>query len=208
MTIIELMVVIAIVTVVAALAIPSFSGNSANAWLRDASLDVSSALGHARSEAIRTGEVHIVFVQIDADGLGLQNSNGDDVSILILNDGRLASANQNCKVDAGETVVTIDEWRNIDNGVVTGTPRAPTDLGTGAIASGSSFRTPGGAAASWVLFRPEGSPHSFDSTCTIGGVGSGAGAFYISNDTRTSAVVMMPMGGTRSHTNAGQGWTQ
>ncbi len=204
---IELMVVLAIITIAAALAIPSFSSNTANSQLRDASLDVSSALSYARSEAIRTGEVHIVFVGVDADNFTLKDANNQVVSILILNDGRLSSGNQNCKIDSGEEVLTVDLWSHVSHGVNAGTTSAPSDLGTGDITTGSSFTEPGGNDASWVLFRPEGSPHSFDAACTIGGVGTGAGAFYVSNHERTSAVVMMPMGGTRTRTAVGGQWS-
>ena len=83
---------------------------------------------------------------------------------------------------------------------VTGTPgNAPNDQGAGDITSGSSFTEPGGSDASWVLFRPEGQPLAFDSSCTVGELGSGAGSFYLTNSDRTAAVVVMPTGGTRLH---------
>lgn len=56
-TIIELVIVVAILGVIAAVAVPSLSSGS-DAKLRLAATEVASAIRFARSEAIRTGEGH------------------------------------------------------------------------------------------------------------------------------------------------------
>jgi hypothetical protein len=153
----------------------------------------------ARSEAIRTGHNFIVFFQKDSQGVPLKDSSNTPVPVLILDDGRPGDANQNCQIDVGEPIQTVAELAGVSPGVATGTTRAPDDLNIGAIATGSSFRDPSGNPASWVMFRPEGVPVSFGTGCDTGTVGSGAGAFYMTNSDRTTAIVLMPMGATRIH---------
>ncbi len=196
-TLLELMVVVAIIGAAAALAIPSLSSSSSNERLRDAAIGISGALNYARSEAIRTGNVHLVFVGVDAEGNSLQDLNAQTVPVLILDDGRPGSLNQNCRIDGGENIRSVRQQAGVRPGIATSTTTSPEDLGTGDITTGSSFTDPGGNDASWVLFLPQGMPLSFDSACNLGSVGSGAGAFYVTNENRTSAVVLMPMGNTR-----------
>jgi len=196
---IEILVGLAILATLSALAIPALSRTAENRRLRDASVGLSGALSVARSEAIRSGHNFIVFFQKDSQGALLKDSSNNTVPILILDDGRPGDANQNCQIDAGEPIQTVAEAADVTPGVVTGTTRAPNDLNTGTISTGSSFRDPTGNAASWVMFRPEGVPVSFGTACDVGPVGSGAGAFYMNNGDRTTAVVLMPMGATRIH---------
>ncbi len=207
-TLIEILVIVAIIGVAAMLAVPSISAMNTNARLRNAAMDTSGALNYARSEAIRTGNIHILFFSEDAEGNSLKDKNGDDVPILILDDGRPGSANQDCKITAGEAVVTVSGQSDVSAGVTSGTVAAPEDGGGGDITTGSSFTDPGGNDATWVLFRPEGSPRSFDSSCVVGVLGSGAGSFYMQNGRRSAAVVMTPMGGIRIHSWDGGQWTQ
>ena len=211
MTVIELMVVLAILGVVTTLAAPSLMGTTSTARLRDASIEVSGGLSYARSEAIRTGNIHLVFLQEDA-GLDPLNStlgdSGSHIEMLIVNDGRPGSANQNCQFDSGENTVTVRGWIGISQDNGSEGNKVPSDIGLGDVDTGSTFLDPDGNRASWVLFRPEGSPRSFNAACDVGKLGSGAGAFYLTNNERTSAVVVTPMGGTRIYTSAGNGWSE
>jgi type II secretory pathway pseudopilin PulG len=200
-TLIELMIIVGTIGIVAAIAVPSLQSISANTRLRDQAMAMSGALTYARSEAIRTGNIHIVFFQTDALGATLKDKDNNPVPILILDDGRPSSTGQNCRIDGGETIRAINPKTGVTAGV-TGSPgNAPADPGTGNIATGASFTEPGGANASWVLFRPEGFPLSFNSACTIGALGSGGGGFYITNGQRNASVVLMPMGTTRLHSH-------
>lgn len=198
-TLLEVAVVVVVVGIVVAMAIPTMNQTAANQRLRDAGMSLAGALSLARSEAIRTGNIHIVFLQEDTLGSALLDNNGNAVPVLILDDGRPGTANQNCQIDAGEPSRSIPPATGVSLGVVGGTGALATDLGTGDITTGSSFLGPDGLAASWVLFRPEGTPLSFDASCTIGQMGSGGGGFYLTNGIRNVGVVMSPLGVARTY---------
>ena len=202
-SIIELLIVVAMIGVIAAMAVPAMTKTSANRRIKDHALNLVGAVAFARSEAIRTGNVQIVFFGTDAIGAGLVDAGSNSVAALILDDGRPGAAGQNCLIDGGEPIRTIPLTAGVWPGVVTGTAPAPTDLGAGDHTTGGSFTDPGAATTRWVLFRPEGAPMSFDSSCTVGALGSGAGAFYMTNGDRTAAIVVKPTGGTRVHTHDG-----
>ena len=68
-----------------------------------------------------------------------------------------------------------------------------------ATTSGSSFATPVGGASTWVAFMTDGRPLAFDAACSMGQLGSGNGAVYLTNGLRDYAVVLNPLGGVRIH---------
>lgn len=201
-TLIEVMIVVAIIGVMAAMAIPTLVGGNANERLKTTVRDIAGAFSLARSEAIRTGEIHLVFIGTDALGNALPLHNGSAALALVLNDGVPGSVNQNCQIDAGEPYVPIDA-QSIANppvvgGIIAGVTQMAEDLGTGARATGSTFTEPDGATpASWVLFRPEGTAHAFDGACVEGAVGSGAGGIYINNGRKQFGISLRPLGNTR-----------
>jgi prepilin-type N-terminal cleavage/methylation domain-containing protein len=201
-TLIEVMVVVIILGVMAAMAIPTLVGGSANERLKATVRDIAGAFSLARSEAIRTGEIHLVFIGTDALGNPLPLHNGVAALALVLNDGVPGSVNQNCLIDAGEPSVSIAA-QTVTNppvigGVMAGVTQMAEDFGAGAPASGSTFTQPDGATpASWVLFRPEGTSHSFDDACVEGAVGSGAGGIYLNNGRRQFGISLRPLGNTR-----------
>jgi hypothetical protein len=69
--------------------------------------------------------------------------------------------------------------------------------------SAANFRNPNDAndVQNWVLFAPDGTPRSArpdgGGGTTMGTIGSGDGAIYITNGQREYSVVMAPLGGIR-----------
>ena len=196
----EVAITLAIISVAVALAVPSLNRATQNSELRDTAVALDGGLTGARGEAIRTGDVHLFFVGVDAEGNALVDQNGDVVPVLILNDGAPGSPNQNCRIDPGEAVKAIGRMEAVEmmGDPPEGSGQAPGDLGEGTeIEAGSSFVDPQGNPATWVMFRPEGMPVSFDANCNLGAAGSGAGAFYMKNENRAFAVMLSPMGTTK-----------
>ena len=198
-TLIEIMVVVGVVMIMSVIALPQLQQWQTNQRARSAIRSMGNVFTTARSEAIRTGNHHIVFFQADAQGNTLLDVSGNAVPILILDDGRLGSADQNCQIDAGEPIRTVAPEVGVNWGVTGASARVTTDFGAGAIASGSSFTDTGGNPATWVVFRPDGMPLAFNAACTIGNGGTGAGAVYITNGSRDYAAVLMPLGAFRIH---------
>ena len=196
---IEVAVILAVVGVMVAVATPSMSRWQANNRLADSARSVNAALSFARSEAIRSGNLHIVFFEEDAAGNDLQDAGGNDVDVLVIDEGRPGSTNQNCAIDGGERVLDFSFDDDVTFGASLASLAAPNDSGGGTFSSGSSFTDPSSNAASWVVFRPEGTPLAFDSGCTLGGIGSGDGGIYLTNGMRDAAVVLTPLGATYVH---------
>jgi prepilin-type N-terminal cleavage/methylation domain-containing protein len=199
-TLIEMMIVVAIAAVLVALSVPSFQQWNQNQRAKSAIRELAGTLMHARGEAIRTGNNHIVFFQQDALGANLVDAEGTAVPAAVVNDDRPGGADQNCRVDANETVGVVYAEPGLSWGVQNASARVPTDFGAGAIGTGSSFTQANGAtAATWVLFRPDGAPVAFAVDCTLGALGSGAGAVYLNNGKRDYAAVLTALGGIRVH---------
>ena len=195
-TLIELAFVVAILGVLAAAAVPMLVGGS-NARLKSAVRELSGAMGFARTEAIRTGQIHLVFVGTDATGAALPNFNGNPAVVAVVNDGVPGSANQNCQIDAGETRFSMATRPLVTGGVLPGVTQMVEDVGVGNLATGSTFTEPDGDPASWVLFRPQGTAHGFDAACAIGALGSGAGGIYLNNGDRQVGFALRPLGNGR-----------
>jgi len=201
-TLTEVAVTLAIIAVAIGIAVPSLNRASQNGELRETAMALDGGLVGARGEAIRTGDVHLFFLLRDAEGNPLRDANGDPVPVLVLNDGAPGSPNQNCRIDDGERTMALgkEELKQIGmlGGLPQGTGTASFDLGMGdASQSGSTFVDPAGNSVTWVMFRPEGVPISFDANCNLGAPGSGAGTFYMKNEDRIFAVSLSPMGTTK-----------
>ncbi len=218
-TIIEMMIVVAIVAIAAAFAVPSWQRMNDNIRLRAAARGAAQTFGYAREQSIRTERRHLVFFQLGpaVDGCG----NALPAPLLVLDD-----ANGDCCIDAGEPSWTPEEiaqpavqatafW-----GVTNAAAPVPEDSGRGAFASGSTFTTPLGAATSVVGFRPDGIPIAMGAGCAPAPqqLGSGGGGIYFTNgraglnaaERRDLAVVLSPLGTTKVYQwNAAAGvWTQ
>ena len=205
MTVIELMVVLAIIGVLLTVAGFQVAPWLDNGRLKTAARSAAGGLSLARSEAIRSGNVHLLVFQQAIGAAG---------AIVVSNDGPQSA--MNCQVDTGETVHTFElpdgvEW-GTSSALSNGAP-APDDLGisVAGISDGSSFSDATRVAASqatWVAFFPDGIPRLFTpSDCAaLGQIGQGAGALYLTNQLRDYAVVLSPLGSVRVHGWGSAGW--
>ncbi|HVN37267.1 MAG TPA: prepilin-type N-terminal cleavage/methylation domain-containing protein [Myxococcota bacterium] len=220
MTLIELVVVLAVIGVMVALASSVVSDWSADQRVASSAREMADAFSLTRSQAIQTGNNFILAFRVEA---GLAGITSDAV---IVNDGPTGNTagSSNCTIDAGEIVQTITFEQGVrfgtDPALANGTA-APNDAGaSGDQAAGSSFTTPAGANASWVMFGADGLPRLFaqnaatnppcDQPGSPGNVGAAGGAIYLTNGHRDYAIVMSPLGTVRLHRwNSGAGaWTQ
>lgn len=201
-TMVEIMIVATILGITVALAIPNFQRWVSDQRVKAAARSVADAFTLARAEAIRTGRIHIVFLSEERPGVPLVDSNGITKPIAILDDGREGTANQNCRIDAGEGVLYVNPEFGVQWGATfAGTNRAPLDPvpdGT-AIGDGISILDGAGAETTWVAFQPSGVPVGATAGCNLGDTGSGSAAVYVSNGTRDYGVVMTPLGGVHVH---------
>lgn len=203
-TISEVVVIVAIIGALASMAVPGTQKMLADQTSVDMARTVGSAFRLARVEALRTGHNHVVFFSVggagDTAGNPLLDANGQPAAVLILDDGPTGSPDQNCEIDPGENTRTISAESGLSWGYAqAGGTKAPGDLSPRAAASGSSFATPTGGSATWVLFKPDGTPVAIDGGCNQGMIGSGNGAIYFTNGERDQAIVVDALGGTSIH---------
>lgn len=203
---VELGVILAIVGVLSIAAAPSISAWVDNQRLKGAARSVASAIAYARGEAIRTGNIHIAFFDTDVDGNTLTAA-GTDVPILVLNDGAPGSTGQNCKIDAGEPIHSIQTEIGVSWGVTGATASVTTDAGAGPASSGWTFRDQSGNDVHWVLFQPQGVPAAMKADCSMGSNGSGAGGVYLTNGSLDKAILVTPLGTVRVHTWLTGAWS-
>jgi prepilin-type N-terminal cleavage/methylation domain-containing protein len=206
-TLIEVAIALAIIGVVTAMTLPNVASYLENANGRAAAKSIADAFNFARAQAIRTGNNHVVFFAIggagDVAGNALTAADGRAMPILVLNDGRPGSTDQNCEIDAGEETIVFEAQDGVGWGHNTApsTEQAPDDANVSSIPSaGSSFFAPNGTTqVTWVQFRPDGVPVAIDDTCTAGRLGTGGGTIYLWTDNRDYAVTLAPLGGVRVH---------
>jgi prepilin-type N-terminal cleavage/methylation domain-containing protein len=217
-TLIEMAVVIAVIGILAAFTASRFGDDRGDARAKAAARSISDLFSLARSEAIRTGRQHIVFVGMDAADNPLQH-NGQNVAALLIRDDDADGA-----VDAGEEVaaVPLDPTGSISWGsafaAALGTPEPAPNDNPGASFPESdadflccTFLDPGGNPARWVAYEGDGLPRAFSvGPFVLGAVASGSGAVYVTSGSRDYATVLAPLGGTRVHVwNRGaEAWTQ
>jgi prepilin-type N-terminal cleavage/methylation domain-containing protein len=218
LTMLEIVVVVGIIGVFAAMAFPSVQQFLANQRVKSAARSIADAFRLARTEAIRTGDAHIVFLSASSGGnppatdpagtsLGADPRGGTWPAI-ILDDG--APGAWNCRIDAADPRRQIASEPGVAWGwTLTGGVQAPGDGAAGDPATGSSFADPAGNDVTWVMFRGDGLPVTFDAACNLGTLGSGNGAVYVTNGQRDYAVVLTALGAVRVHAwDAGAGqWT-
>jgi len=222
-TMTEVMVVVAIIGVMAAIARPQLQRTFENQRGKAAVRSVADAFQLARSEAIRTGN-NVLLIMIDVTGTSdptpteLSKVNSVNIAdhgeIVIVNDGPTGTAN--CRIDTGEILHRIPAQQGVDWGTtstIAGTTAAPFDTGKGAdgaatnFVNGFSFTDASGSAsnpASWVLYQPDGLPRLFTpqsggGCSAIGQPALGGGGAYLTTGNRDYAAVLSPLGTVRAH---------
>jgi prepilin-type N-terminal cleavage/methylation domain-containing protein len=203
-TLVELFIALAIAGIIAAMALPGWLRFQQNQRLRDVTRAAANMMQTARSQAIATGDNHVVYLAgaagTDACGNVLQDAQGNLVPMLVLDDGP-PGVGTNCCIDAGERVLNEPVFtrpgmmNGVNWGVTFAAGPAPIDSGGGDHTTGSTFTDVNGNTVRWVMFRPDGIPVSFTAACVTGQIGSGAGAIYLTNANRDYAVVVTPLGG-------------
>jgi prepilin-type N-terminal cleavage/methylation domain-containing protein len=215
-TLIEVMIVVAVIGAfvgIAAFAMRDAFGNSA---AKSGARSVADLLMLARTEAIRTGDNHVVFFEMDAQDNPLTGPNGSGAVALLIRD-----ADADGRVDTGEAVDAI-YMQQVRTGIGWGSAfasltnaQAPND-NPGATFPESdtdficcSFLEPDADPARWVVYLPDGLPRAFSiGPFTTGPVASGNGAVYVTSGSRDYAVVLAPLGGVRVHAWGETAWTQ
>jgi prepilin-type N-terminal cleavage/methylation domain-containing protein len=216
-TILELMVAIAILGIFALIGGIAIQSSLGEARAKGAVRNFADLLMLARTEAIRTGDSHVVFFAQDAEGNALTGTSGQAAAALLIRD-----LDGDGRVDAGEKIasVNVDSTGSLSWGSVyaaVGSDQAPNDNPAADFPEDDadflccSFTEPDGDAARWVVFRPDGMPRAFSvGPFSAGNVASGNGAVYVTSGARDYAVVLAPLGGVRVHAWArgANAWTQ
>lgn len=216
---IEVVVVLGIIGVLAAAATPSVQDMLEQSRIKGFARDAANVFQIARSQAIRTGNNYIVFFgppgTQDPAGTVLVDVEGTSVPLLILDDGAPSTAN--CHIDGGEGIEVLAAEIDVGWGVSDlSAVKVPADTGgatfTAPQSSGSTFSDTSNNPTNWVLFRPDGVPVGFSqnmTTCgTVGDIGSGGAALYLTNGKRDYAITLSPLGGVRVHAWVSGAWTQ
>ena len=216
-TLIEVMITVAILGIFALIGGISMQGSMGEARAKGAVRNFADLMMFARTEAIRTGDDHIVFFAQDAEGNALTGAGGQPAAALLIRD-----QDGDGKVDAGEKIaaVNVDGTGSLGWGsawAAAGSNKAPNDNPVASFPASDadflccSFTEPDGGAARWVLFRPDGIPRAFSvDPFSAGNVASGNGAVYVTSGARDYAVVLAPLGGVRVHAWAkgASAWTK
>jgi prepilin-type N-terminal cleavage/methylation domain-containing protein len=212
LTLVEVMIVVAVIGALVSLAAPAMQRLLEAQRVKGAARSVADAFLLARGEAIRTGNPHIVFFSAgtpaatDPAGtsLGIDPRTNAEWPVVVLDDG--PPAGSNCQIDPGEPLRPTASQQGVAWGYAVAPPLprppAPNDVGEirgGDPADGTTFVNDNGERVTWVMFRGDGVPVTFDAGCNLSQIGSGGGAVYVTNGRRDYAVVLSPLGGVRVH---------
>lgn len=198
-TLIEMMVVIAIIAVAVGLLAPTYNNVTSDMRLKSAARGVADSLHLARAQAIRTGNPHVVYFGSDTAGNAL------NVPVLVHE-----AQNGDCQMGGGDPAIQpLEDVQFKQNvaayGKTLAAAAAPDDpdplglFGGGATGQATSFTDVNGVSADWVAFLPTGVPvaMSVNPACQLGALASGRGAVYLTNGRRDYAVVLDAMGSLR-----------
>lgn len=193
-TLLEVMVVMAIIGVLAALAVPSMRTWMADSRVRATARTVADAFHVARAEAVRTGHNHVVLLGEDIDGNDLEDVNGNPL-VIVLDDGEPETAD--CEIGVTEVQRAFPFEDDVVFGASGTTTKAAVDAGAGAIPV--TFTEPGTTAETrWVVFGPDGVPVGAEDDCTLGRLGTGGGAVYVTNGRVDYVVALSRLGAVRA----------
>lgn len=204
-TLLEMMVVVAIIGIAAVLAVPNINAMMRASRATTAARDMADLISIARSEAIRDGVNQVVIFNVGglASVSGMPTSGGGNLNHPATGQELMAmrfrDANGDGVPNGGEVRSGVPFNPELVFGANNvGGVAAPHDAG-----DSSNFATQGitfvDAAGDddWIgfMFTPDGLPRSFKvngsgSAATIGGVGTGGGAVYfeLADPPRTYAV--------------------
>jgi prepilin-type N-terminal cleavage/methylation domain-containing protein len=194
-SLVEVMVVVAIIGALSAAAVPNLRQWMQNSRVRSSARSVADAFHVARTEAMRTGNVHIVFMGADIAFAPLLDTNGNP-EVRVLDDGRLGAGD--CTQSGAEIERRFPLGQNVVMGVANGATPAPDDVGVGATPVTFTQPRAGNPAAAWVAFGPDGVPVGLTNTCQTGRIGSGGGAVYVTNGNVDYVVAMTRLGSVRA----------
>ena len=211
-TLTEIMVVVAVLGIATALAVPTWDRLQANNRAKATARMLSHAFQTARAQAILTERQHVVMWNAptaqDACGTALPGP------IVVLDD-----QDNDCCIDAAEPIISVsanpqNDFAGLNWGVTFAGAAVPEDGGNGNHVTGSSFADQNGAQTNRVLFRIDGVPVGFTNACVAGPVGSGAGGVYLTNGAnageRDYAVVLSALGVPKVYAwdSAQNAWSQ
>ncbi len=210
-SLIELMLVILIIGIATAAAVPSWERMQTNSRARTTARMISNAFQTARAQAILAEGQHLVMW-----GTAAGDACGNPLAspVVILDD-----ADGDCCIDPGESLINVSsnpavDFNGLNWGVTFATTAVPEDIGGGAYTTGSSFTDALGSQTYWVAFRNDGVPVGFSNACTLGQVGTGGGGIYLTNGGSTSgqrdyAVVLTALGAPKIYSwdAASNAWT-
>jgi len=146
MTLVELMIVLAIVAILATIAVPSFQKQIASSRLVSTTNNLVSTLTQARNEAIRQGKRVTVCRSSDGTACTTATGTGWEIGwITFVDITRSSSATGDAGVDTGETPLTQ-------------TPSAPTAI----LVRGNA------RAINYVSYAADGSPKVINGTALAG----------------------------------------
>lgn len=195
-TLVEVMVALGIIGVLAALGVPRLQTWLDDNQVREAAQTVANAFHVARTEAMRTGNNHIVFVGQDLTLAALNGGAGPE-QVVILDAG--APGALDCSIDPGDQPRRLSLPPDVEFNTTDAGAAAPADPGAGAMPI--TFTQPPpvapGTAAFWVLFRPDGVPVGLTNACAEGRVGTGGGAVYVTNGRVDYSASLTHLGGVR-----------
>jgi prepilin-type N-terminal cleavage/methylation domain-containing protein len=194
-TLVEVMVVVGIIGVLSALAVPQLRVWREDTRVRSSARSVADAFHVARTEAMRTGNVHVVFIGGDIAFNPLLDGNGNTI-IRVLNDGPPGTGD--CVVTGTEPVRDYVLETGVSLGVTNGVAPAPSDSGVGAAPVTFTQPRPGNPAAEWVAFGADGVPVGVSNTCGLGRIDSGGSAAYVTNSRVDYAVSLTTVGAVRA----------
>jgi prepilin-type N-terminal cleavage/methylation domain-containing protein len=209
-SVVELFIVISIMGILLAVAIPQTRMLMRNNETRTTAKSVADLVSYARSKAMQTGDPYLVFIDQDTAGDPLTMGNGLTASVLVVED----TTTEDCLITGGEEVWGVESF---DLGIRfqrgTTVAQVASDVGRQAsvAGTGTSFSTPANADASWILFGSDGIPRRFAAgTCDADNrseIGRGGGVIYVAgalsgeslSNGRQYGVEITPLGAVTVH---------